>query len=78
VEEITQMHNVLGVNVFIFDYRGYGKSEGKPSERGVYRDAEAAIKYLQNRPDVDSKCIIYFGRSLGAAIAINTATTTPR
>ena len=77
VEEIMQMHNVLGVNIFIFDYRGYGKSEGKPSEQGIYRDAKAAIKYLQSRPDVDPNCVIYFGRSLGAAIAIHAATTNP-
>ena len=39
MEEILMMHNSLGVYIFIFDYRGYGRSEGKPSEQGVYRDA---------------------------------------
>ena len=76
-EEILMMHNSLGVNIFIFDYRGYGRSEGKPSEQGVYQDAKAAIKYIQNRLEVDSSRIIYFGRSLGAAIAIHSASTHP-
>ena len=77
MEEILMMHDSLEINIFIFDYRGYGRSEGKPSEQGVYRDAKAAIKYIQNRPEVDSSRIIYFGRSLGAAIAIHSASTHP-
>ena len=77
MEEILMMHNSLGVNIFIFDYRGYGRSKGKPSEQGVYQDAKAAIKYIQNRLEVDSSRIIYFGRSLGAAIAIHSASTHP-
>jgi fermentation-respiration switch protein FrsA (DUF1100 family) len=39
----------LGLNVFIFDYRGYGKSEGKPTEAGIYLDAQGAYDYLQSR-----------------------------
>ena len=77
MEEILIMHHSLGINIFIFDYRGYGRSEGKPSEQGVYQDATAAIKYIQNRPEVDSDRIIYFGRSLGAAIAIHSASALP-
>ncbi|MDP6046151.1 MAG: alpha/beta hydrolase [Phycisphaerae bacterium] len=59
-----------GFNLFVFDYRGYGASEGKPSREGVYQDSVAAIKYLQARDDVDPKKIIVFGQSLGGANAI--------
>ena len=58
----------LGLNVFIFDYRGYGRSTGKPSERGVYRDAESAWHYLTVRRAITPSRIILFGRSLGGAI----------
>ena len=64
MEEILMMHDSLEINIYIFDYRGYGRSEGKPSEQGVYRDAKAAIKYIQNRPEVDSSRIIFFGFSI--------------
>jgi fermentation-respiration switch protein FrsA (DUF1100 family) len=64
----------LGLNVFIFDYRGYGKSQGRPSEAGVYLDAQAAYDYLQSRGDVDMKNIILYGASLGGAVAIDLAT----
>jgi len=59
----------LELNVFIIDYRGYGQSEGKISEKGTYRDAEAAWNYLNNVQDISGKQIIIFGRSLGASIA---------
>jgi len=61
--------NRLGLNVFIIDYRGYGQSEGKVTEKGTYRDAEAAWKYLNEIQTVSEKPIIIFGRSLGAPIA---------
>lgn len=64
----------LGLNVFIFDYRGYGKSEGRPSEAGIYLDAQGAYDYLQLRGDVDMKNIILYGASLGGAVAIDLAT----
>jgi len=64
----------LGLNVFIFDYRGYGKSEGKPSEAGIYRDADSAYDYLQSRGDVDMKRLILYGASLGGAVVIDLAT----
>ena len=64
----------LGVNVFIFDYRGYGKSEGKPSESGLYTDAEAAYEYVRSRNDVVQDRIVFFGRSLGGAVAVELAT----
>ena len=61
--------NRLGLNVFIIDYRGYGQSEGKVTEKGTYRDAEAAWKYLNKIQTISEKPIIIFGRSLGASIA---------
>ena len=59
----------LGLDVFIFDYRGYGQSEGKPSEQGTYKDAEAAWRYLTEERQVKPNDIIVFGRSLGGAVA---------
>jgi fermentation-respiration switch protein FrsA (DUF1100 family) len=64
----------IHVNVFALEYRGYGRSEGKPSEVGVYRDAEAAYDYLVNAKGVDRKTIISFGQSLGTAVATHLST----
>ena len=63
----------LGLNVFIFDYRGYGRSEGKPSEQGIYLDAQGAYDYLQTRGDVKMDHIILYGASLGGAVVIDLA-----
>jgi hypothetical protein len=64
----------LGLNVFIFDYRGYGKSQGKPSEAGIYLDAQSAYDYLQTRGDVNMKGIILYGASIGGIVVIDLAT----
>ncbi len=69
------LHN-LGFSILIFDYRGYGHSEGKPDETGTYRDAEAAWQYLQQQGYRDDQIII-MGRSLGAAIAAELAERHP-
>ena len=73
VGDLALISRRLGVNSFIFDYRGYGRSEGKPSESGVYRDARAALDYLSSRSDVDPEGIVFFGRSLGTAVAVELA-----
>lgn len=74
-----QIFNRLRFDIFIFDYRGYGKSEGRPDEIGTYRDAEAAWYYLVRQRNVDPSMIVVFGRSLGAAIASHLAAKhTPR
>ena len=73
LESIKQFHE-LGLNVFIFDYRGYGKSEGSISEEGTYIDAQAAWDYLVKEENLIPENIIIFGRSLGAAIACDLAT----
>jgi pimeloyl-ACP methyl ester carboxylesterase len=67
LESIEIFHR-LELNVFIIDYRGYGQSEGKTTEQGTYRDAEAAWNYL-NTQGINEQQIIIFGRSLGASIA---------
>jgi fermentation-respiration switch protein FrsA (DUF1100 family) len=60
-------------NVFALEYRGYGHSEGKPSEAGFYRDAQAAYQYLVNTQAIAPKSIVCFGQSLGTAVAANLA-----
>src|SRR5467141_17311 len=60
-------------NVLALEYRGYGRSEGTPSERGVYRDADAAYLYLVNTRSIDPKTIVSFGQSLGTAVAAHLA-----
>ena len=62
-----------GFAVLLFDYRGYGRSEGSPSEGGLYLDAEAAYQYLVRDRGVEPDRIICFGRSLGAAVALHVA-----
>jgi fermentation-respiration switch protein FrsA (DUF1100 family) len=59
-----------GFNVFVFDYRGYGASEGKPSRRGLFLDSQAALNYVRTRPDVDATKLFVFGQSLGGNNAI--------
>jgi fermentation-respiration switch protein FrsA (DUF1100 family) len=75
LESIALFHR-LGLSVFIVDYRGYGKSEGRPTEQGTYRDARAAWRYLTEARSVPANRILLFGRSLGAAMASRLATET--
>jgi fermentation-respiration switch protein FrsA (DUF1100 family) len=63
----------LGVNLFAFDYRGYGKSEGMPTEAGLYRDVRAAWDHLVSARGVAPKSILLFGHSLGGAVAVDGA-----
>ncbi|MCK5379133.1 MAG: alpha/beta fold hydrolase, partial [Acidobacteria bacterium] len=63
----------LGVEVLIIDYRGYGHSEGRPSEEGVYRDARAAWKFLTVEHRIAADRVVVFGKSLGGAVAIDLA-----
>lgn len=63
------------VSVMIFDYRGYGRSAGQPSEGGLYQDARAARKWLANELTMPESEIVLMGRSLGAAVAIELAST---
>jgi fermentation-respiration switch protein FrsA (DUF1100 family) len=77
--ESIQIFHSLGLSVFIFDYRGYGQSEGRISERGTYCDAQAAWDFLVEERGVRPGDIILFGRSLGGSIAAYIAqNTSPR
>lgn len=67
----------LGLNVFIVDYRGYGLSEGRPTEQGMYLDALAAFDYLKTRRDIDINKICVYGESLGGVAATYLAAHRP-
>jgi len=69
----VEIFHRLGLGVLIFDYRGYGRSEGRPDEEGTYRDAEAAWEYLATDRGTRPERIILFGRSLGGAVAAHLA-----
>ena len=66
-----------GIACLLFDYRGYGENRGSPSEVGLARDARAARAYVARRADVDPGRLVYFGESLGAAVAVRLATEEP-
>jgi hypothetical protein len=70
---IRQFRN-LGFSVLIIDYRGYGQSDGRPTESGIYRDADAAWRYLTETRGVRPNDVVIFGRSLGASVAARLAT----
>ncbi len=72
LDSINLFHG-LGLSCFVFDYRGYGGSAGKPTEVGTYRDAQAAYKWLTEVKCVAPGQIILFGRSLGGSIAAHLA-----
>jgi fermentation-respiration switch protein FrsA (DUF1100 family) len=67
----------LGLSLFAFDYRGYGESEGLPTEDGLYRDADAAYHYLRDTLRVPADRIVVFGHSLGSAVAVELASRVP-
>lgn len=77
IEELALAHHRTEANIFIFDYRGYGESEGAPSEKGTYLDSHAVMEYLSSWSDVDPGRIVYLGHSLGAAVAVELALTQP-
>lgn len=66
-----------GLDVLLFDYRGYGRSTGKPDEQGTYRDARAARAALLRLPGTDAARLIYLGESLGGAVALALALEAP-
>jgi uncharacterized protein len=68
LETVKQMV-LLGMNVLVIDYRGYGGSTGKPSEQGLYDDAEAAWRYLIDTRKADPQEVVVYGQSLGGAVA---------
>ncbi len=68
LESLKLFHD-LGLSLLIIDYRGYGRSQGKPSETGIYRDAEAAWRYLTETRRIPPERILLLGRSFGGAVA---------
>jgi hypothetical protein len=72
MDSIAMFHR-LGYAVLIFDYRGYGRSSGKPSEAGLHRDAETAWAYLTRARGIAPENIVLFGESLGGALAAHLA-----
>ncbi|KAJ4708819.1 protein bem46 [Melia azedarach] len=68
LEMVRIMLQRLHCNVFMLSYRGYGASDGYPSQHGITRDAQAALDHLSQRTDIDSSWIVVFGRSLGGAV----------
>ncbi|KAH8742167.1 hypothetical protein FG386_003494 [Cryptosporidium ryanae] len=69
-----ELYNFIGVNIFAVSYRGYGDSDGTPSENGFYLDAKAAYEYVLSRSDiVDRNKVFIYGYSIGGAVAIDLA-----
>lgn len=68
VDQVRRFHD-MGFNVLIFDYRGYGTSTGKPTEKGTYYDAMAVWQYLTAEKKIEPRKIVIFGQSLGGGIA---------
>jgi fermentation-respiration switch protein FrsA (DUF1100 family) len=66
-----------GLQVLLMDYRGFGGNPGSPSERGLAADSRAAFAYVSRRPDVDPARLVYFGESLGSAVAVDLASEHP-
>lgn len=73
VDNIKLLHEKVKANIFIFDYRGYGRSAGRVSEAGTYLDGEAALEFVHKQLGIAPEQIILFGRSLGAAVATEMA-----
>ncbi|KAG5547101.1 hypothetical protein RHGRI_012958 [Rhododendron griersonianum] len=68
LEMVRIMIQRLQCNVFMLSYRGYGASDGYPSQHGITKDAQAALDHLVQRTDIDTSRIVVFGRSLGGAV----------
>ena len=74
IDRITAWQRSLNVSVFVFDYRGYGRSAGQPNEPGVYSDARAAYRWLTADKGIAPDDVVFFGESLGAAVALQLTT----
>ena len=74
---IAKLRDLLRVHVLIFDYPGYGKSEGRPSEQGCYRAADAAYAFLTDNRQIAPQKILLYGGSLGGGVAVDLAARKP-
>ena len=77
IQPVLQQLQTIGFSVFAYDYRGYGTSQGKPSERNAYRDVDTAYEYLTQKLGVLPERIIVYGRSVGAGSAVDLAARKP-
>ncbi|KAL2945144.1 Alpha/beta hydrolase domain-containing protein WAV2 [Bienertia sinuspersici] len=77
LEMVRIMIQRLQCNVFMLSYRGYGASDGYPSQHGIIKDAQAALDHLMQRTDIDTSQIVVFGRSLGGAVGTVLAKNNP-
>lgn len=73
VEKMREMHSRVGASILVFDYRGFGRSQGSPSEPGVLADARAARTWLARRAGIAERQIVLMGESIGGAVAIDLA-----
>lgn len=76
LEKLNILHD-LGVDTFIIDYRGYGRSDGTPNEAGTYRDAQAAYEHLTRTLNREPRTVTAYGESLGSAVAVDLASKAP-
>ncbi len=77
LENINLLHRLAEVQVFIFDYREYGKSEGLICREGTYKDSAGAYRYVTATRGIDPADLVLFGRSLGTALAVDLAARLP-
>lgn len=76
IQYFREVSHILDVNIFAYDYTGYGMSSGEPSEEALYADIEAAFKYLRDIVGIPWSDIILYGRSIGSGPSIHLATRT--
>lgn len=73
IDEAARFRDAHDIAVLIYDYRGFGRSEGMPAEAGVLADGEAAMEWLMERTDLPPDRVVQFGRSLGGGVAVHVA-----
>ena len=73
VDALRSLNRKVGVSVLIFDYRGYGRSEGSPNEKGILADARAARNWLAKREKIAESDVVMMGESIGGAVAVDLA-----
>src|SRR4029079_5763728 len=70
---VLRLQSQLSATVFVYDYRGYGRSRGKPTERGCVADGMAAQRWLADREGVNTEDIVLMGRSIGGSVSVAAA-----
>jgi len=75
LQNVAELYQNLRCNIVMLEYRGYGLSKGKPTEKGLYLDVRAALDYIASRKDLNHRKIIIFGRSLGNFFDLDVCTS---